>query len=122
MRAGQRSGVLIRWGGGPAGEELEGLVDRRAGLGGVVDHPLARVAGKFEHVPVDGELTDARVAEVLGAVVVELHVVRAQRTRKSSLRVDSSPMRSERRLSSGSRPAWARRIATVSSAMRSHST
>ena len=45
----------------------------------------------------------------------------AQRTRKSSLRVDSSPTRSESPRSWGSRPASARSNATVSSATMSHS-
>jgi hypothetical protein len=46
----------------------------------------------------------------------------AHRTRKSSLRVDNWPMRSNRARSYGLRPASARRIATVSTAAFSQST
>ena len=107
--------------GGPAGEEVQPLAGRRPRLGAVEGQLLAAVAGELDSFEVECELADDGVVEPLRAGAVQVDVVRGPSTRNSSLRVESSPMRSVRRLSYGSRAAAVQRMPTMSVAIVSQS-
>ena len=76
-RAGALAGLVagLVEGGGPGGEELQGVVGRGAWLGGVGRDPQAGVGGEVEGLERERELADDRVVEPLDAGAVEAHVV-----------------------------------------------
>ncbi len=53
----------VGWSRGPAGEQVEGVLGWRPGLGGVDEDPLAGVAGQFEGFVGEGEVADDGVME-----------------------------------------------------------
>ena len=101
------------WGCAPAREELEGLGSAAAHVGGE-DREPEPVSGKRHDLVVELEFADDGVPEALASGLVVADVVRGPPVRKLSLRVESSPTRSLRARSYGSRPASDRRWATRS--------
>jgi pimeloyl-ACP methyl ester carboxylesterase len=75
--AGAATGALagLVEGGGPGGEELEGVVGRGAGLGGVGGDPQAGVGGEVEGLEGEREVADDRMVQPLDASAVEADVV-----------------------------------------------
>jgi hypothetical protein len=78
-------------------------------------------AGEFEAFVGEGEFADDGVVHPFDTGAVELHVVRGPADTERVACVESSPMRSVSRRSSGSGPASTRRMATASSAIPSQS-
>jgi hypothetical protein len=61
---------------GPAGQQVEGLLGGRAGLGGVQRHAQAVVGVDRQRLVAELDLADERVMQALAAGPVEAHVVR----------------------------------------------
>jgi hypothetical protein len=108
-------------GGGPAGEEFEAVSCGGVGWCGVDEQGESGVGRELHGFEVEVECADDGVVEFLVAGAVEAAVWAAQRVRKSSLRVESSPMSSMSCLSWGLWPASERSMAAMSSAARSQS-
>ena len=68
-------GCLVH-GGGPGGEELEGVVGGSAWLGAVRRDPQAAVGGEIQGFEGEGEVADDGMVEALGAGAVEADIVR----------------------------------------------
>ena len=91
--------------GRPAREEVQRLLRLRTGLGVYVRIVRPISAPELHHLERQAEISDDRVVNMLGAGLVEADVVRGRACADSSLRVDSSPTRSDRPRSYGSPPA-----------------
>src|SRR6185295_18683172 len=63
------------WCGDPAGEQGEGVVRRRAGLGRIDEHSLSRIGGQVECLEVEREIADDCVMETLHTAAMQLDVV-----------------------------------------------
>src|SRR3954447_17207094 len=74
-RCGKQFSCKLILGGGPRGEELEGVRGRCAGGSGVHVELQTRCGGQFHRFEVQVELPDDGVAEPLLSVAVELHIV-----------------------------------------------
>jgi len=108
-------------GGGPGGEELEGIIGGGARLGGVSGDPQATIGGQVECLEGEGELADGGMAEPLGAGAVEADIVRGPPGAEVLAARRQLAMRFDRALSCGLCPASVRSMATTSWAWRSQS-
>src|SRR5216683_2792620 len=98
-----RAGLaVVRWAGGPAGEQAQCVVRGGTGLGSVGEQALARFGGDREGLVGEIKVPDDRVADELDAGGVDPDVVGGPPDRNWSLRVDSSPIRSDSPRSQGS--------------------
>ena len=91
-----RAGLaVVRGAGGPAGEQAQCVVRGGAGFSGVGEQALAGFGGDGEGLVGEIKVPDDRVADELDAGVWSRTLRAAHRTRNWSLRVDSSPIRSD---------------------------
>ena len=88
--------VALIQGGGPAGEKGQCVLGWAVGFGAVGGEGQPGVGREFHDLVGEAEVAYHGVMELFGAGPVQAHVWVAQRLRKVSLRVDSSPMRSDR--------------------------
>jgi hypothetical protein len=65
----------VRGAGGPAGQQGQGVLCGRAGLGGVGEEALAEIGGQRERLVWQVEVSDDRVVDQLDAGGVDLDVV-----------------------------------------------
>jgi hypothetical protein len=84
---------------GPAGQDTCGRLRGRSRLGGLGEKHLAGIARQSEQLERQVEVADDQVVDELDAGAVDLDVGGGPPDTNSSLPVDSSPMRSERRRS-----------------------
>ena len=106
---------------GPAGEQLQPVLGRGAGFGGVGEQRESGIGRQFHRLVGELEVADHRMVQCFTPVRCSRTLCAAHRVRKSSLRVDNSPTSLVSFSSKGSRPAAPRRIATVLSAICSQS-
>jgi hypothetical protein len=87
--------AVVRRAGGPAGEQAQCVMRGGTGLGGVGEQALSRFGRDREGFKRELKVPDDRVADELDAGVWSRTLRAAHRTRNWSLRVDSSPIRSD---------------------------
>jgi len=112
-------GCLVH-GGGPGGEQLEGVVGGSAWPGAVRRDPQAAVGGEIQGSKVRVGSPTTGWWKRLVPVRWKRTLCAAHQVRKCSLRVDSSPIGFDRALSCGVCPASVRSMATTSWAWPGH--